>query len=1226
MSDREDSKNPSVHSYGSGDRSQTSGSSSSSSSDSEHPTTSPKKKPVHASTCAPSSSAAQVVSVAQPGDEGFILLDDRLLQMQSSVMQKAQADDRMSTRMKCQVKPTEADDLVAWETTLRAGDASTRGLYHVGKWSVYPGRETDPEPEIVLTGVIPEAIPINRARGSKAPVTATTVVKFHSKFATPKIVVEEPSTAQLLSQPSVQPLSLDEQPTQSQQGTSQPVHSGELYINVDTLEFDQLMEAGQANQLAEGGHNEEEAAEESLKRKRRKTEVGQIGEEYFTRLVKSRDEEKARMEAMMVECRKEAKAAFEKAAKAEEKLMDHCAVYRQLYAKHDGLLKAAKEADEHAQAKNQQLEAENARSAEEIAWLGDELEKERSERAPLAAAWAVQAPEKFAAQALPDREIAIRFFQGLYKHEVSAGIIDEIRTYGFESGQYDERRALYGILEQQIQGSSPRLFLCPSCMMRHRSRLSRESDFPAFSSFLLPMCNDLPPGTFPVHYCPVSIFDLAISLWICYRCLAMLDPEATKVCSEPGVAKLRTVVGEHQVPTPMDKLTTEVKKKLSLNAKALNVLFCALGQDEFARVSSCKSAKEAWKLLEATHEGDKDTKATKIALGTSEYENLKMKAGESVQDMKNRFNLIVNNLSKLNKVYPTSGINTKIIFSLPREWHSLVVNLLPKCADVETSTIWSGLYSHELLLKKMKVEEQVPIIKKTMALKIDDYPESESSKRFPSKKGKPNQITCYGCGNVGHIKPECPNLKKKEELKKGKKKALKVTWDDLNSDESDSNQSQEENANACFMASNDEEEAYADPHIIEGRTLKQDDIPVPVLELIQEQGYDDWKIMMEAHLYALHDCMWMVLEDRPWKIQMENPERNPAAPDVVQYIRKPKEKWDDRDCKKHNLDNVAKAAIFKTLDPITFSKIKYLKTAMEIWQGLGKLCEGSEDLRKQKIEVLLEKFKSFKMLPGESFDMLDERFHKILNDLASLNHILSPKEKNLVLELVIACLECGSGGHADDITQERAFIINALITKSKVNWAAHFFNSISKHLGKPNQKYLCQGLYIGHILESLGAASEGKKYEARYWLYYLSSKGENRDGASTTAEESFSNNVLIMSLNKSVKRKQVVSPSRSTEAPQNLAPINLEEEEEFSDQGELQRKKKRKITSPSTSGHVNPDELKEKEPTEETSAHNRSSQQLEEEFPQVQNSPTSSQPQVDDAENQFRQLYYDWRA
>ncbi|VFQ63917.1 unnamed protein product [Cuscuta campestris] len=204
----------------------------------------------------------------------------------------------------------------------------------------------------------------------------------------------------------------------------------------------------------------------------------------------------------------------------------------------------------------------------------------------------------------------------------------------------------------------------------------------------------------------------------------------------------------------------------------------------------------------------------------------------------------------------------------------------------------------------------------------------------------------------------------------------------------------------------------------------------------------------------------------------------------------------------------------------------------------------------------------------------------------------------LVLELVIACLKCGSGGHADDITQERAFIINSLITKTKVNWAAHFFKSISKHLGKHNQKYLCQGLYIGHILESMGAAVKGKKYEARYWLYYLSSKGENRASASATAEESSSDNVPLINFANTAKRKHVVSPSPSVETPQNLALICLEEEEEVSDHGELQRKKKRKINSPSTSGNVNPDELKEKEPAEETSAQNRSPQQLEEEIPQ----------------------------
>ncbi|VFQ78819.1 unnamed protein product [Cuscuta campestris] len=158
----------------------------------------------------------------------------------------------------------------------------------------------------------------------------------------------------------------------------------------------------------------------------------------------------------------------------------------------------------------------------------------------------------------------------------------------------------------------------------------------------------------------------------------------------------------------------------------------------------------------------------------------------------------------------------------------------------------------------------------------------------------------------------------------------------------------------------------------------------------------------------------------------------------------------------------------------------------------------------------------------------------------------------------------------------------------------------------------------------MGVAVKGKKYEARYWLYYLSSKGENSASASATAEESSSDNVPLINFTKTTKRKHVVSPSPSAEAPQNLAPINLEEEEESSDQGELQRKKKMKINSPSTSGNVNPDELKEKEPAEETSAQNRSPKQLEEEIPQVQSLPTSSpQPQRDDADNQFWQLYYE---
>ncbi|VFQ92708.1 unnamed protein product [Cuscuta campestris] len=495
MSDREDSQNPSVPSYGSGGRSPTLGfSSSSSSSNSEHPATSPQKKPADASTCAPSSPVAQVVSVAQPGDEGYILLDDRLVQTQSSVMQKAQVHEvrnLMPDGYQLTYRAT-------WKSIIPLHVGTAIGIhYHsikdLGEFSIHPFKVLFLESYGIMPGQLAPnghrllGSFINVCRFLRIPLSLrlfdhmfdvrpgsketlrfvevsshqgrtflcglppsnkkwkdkyvsikfppgrfpfcpeclgeeneAPVVKFQSKFAVPQIVVEEPSTAQLIIPPSSQPFSLEEQPTQSHQGTNQPIHSGENYFNVDTFEFDNLMgetrhtsQAGVGGQPNEGGVPEEEAVGESLQRKRRKTE----------------------------------EAARAKADKIEAKWTEHCVVYRQLYAKHDGLLKAAKEADEQAQAKIQQLEAENARSAEEIARLGDELQREQSERAAIAAAWAAQAPEEFAAKALPDRETAIRFFQGLYKHPVSAGIVDEIGTYGFESGQYSERKALYGILE-----------------------------------------------------------------------------------------------------------------------------------------------------------------------------------------------------------------------------------------------------------------------------------------------------------------------------------------------------------------------------------------------------------------------------------------------------------------------------------------------------------------------------------------------------------------------------------------------------------------------------------------------------------------------------------------------------------------------------------------------------------------------------------------------------------
>ncbi|KAL2486803.1 CCHC-type domain-containing protein [Abeliophyllum distichum] len=64
---------------------------------------------------------------------------------------------------------------------------------------------------------------------------------------------------------------------------------------------------------------------------------------------------------------------------------------------------------------------------------------------------------------------------------------------------------------------------------------------------------------------------------------------------------------------------------------------------------------------------------------------------------------------------------------------------------------------------------------------------------------KNKKIICYDCDKPSHKKTECSNKKKFT-----KKKALQATWDDSDEDDLEEDEVQEEIANMCFMAIEDE--------------------------------------------------------------------------------------------------------------------------------------------------------------------------------------------------------------------------------------------------------------------------------------------------------------------------------------------------------------------------------------------------------------------------------------
>ncbi|XP_075489533.1 uncharacterized protein LOC142528376 [Primulina tabacum] len=137
--------------------------------------------------------------------------------------------------------------------------------------------------------------------------------------------------------------------------------------------------------------------------------------------------------------------------------------------------------------------------------------------------------------------------------------------------------------------------------------------------------------------------------------------------------------------------------------------------------------------------------------------------------------------------------------------------------------------------------------------------------------------------------------------------------------------------------------------------------------------------------------MWYVITDEPMRILKANTvvAITDGAPHRIEKLR---EEWTAEDKIKENLDNVAKDILYKTLDKITFSKIKMYKTAKEIWEKLIHLCEGNKQTKENKFSVVVQKFDNIEIKIGESMHEYDERISGIMNELNALGKVYSNKE------------------------------------------------------------------------------------------------------------------------------------------------------------------------------------------------------------------------------------------
>ncbi|VFQ69879.1 unnamed protein product [Cuscuta campestris] len=69
------------------------------------------------------------------------------------------------------------------------------------------------------------------------------------------------------------------------------------------------------------------------------------------------------------------------------------------------------------------------------------------------------------------------------------------------------------------------------------------------------------------------------------------------------------------------------------NDKALNTIFGEVDSTQYKLISNWNSAKEAWDILEVTHEGDEEVKTAKYQILMTQYENLRMDDKEKITEL-----------------------------------------------------------------------------------------------------------------------------------------------------------------------------------------------------------------------------------------------------------------------------------------------------------------------------------------------------------------------------------------------------------------------------------------------------------------------------------------------------------------------------------------------------------------------------------------------------------------
>jgi len=281
-------------------------------------------------------------------------------------------------------------------------------------------------------------------------------------------------------------------------------------------------------------------------------------------------------------------------------------------------------------------------------------------------------------------------------------------------------------------------------------------------------------------------------------------PKLTKENFENWSIQMKALLGlqelldfvEKGYNEPLDENSLSQANKNALkearknDKKALFLIYQALDENTFEKVSMAKTSKEAWENLQKCFKGVEKVQRIRLQTLRGEFESLQMKDDELISDYFSRVLIIANQIKRCGEEMSDLRVIEKVLRSLPSKFDYIVVAIeeSKNLDDMTIDELMGSLQAHEQrLLKKVstsieKVFQTNVSLNNTKDQNAQErrqgrgrgrgrgqgrgrgrefYRESEYNQSSTSRERGNNfkfdksKVKCYCCGKIGHYKSEC---------------------------------------------------------------------------------------------------------------------------------------------------------------------------------------------------------------------------------------------------------------------------------------------------------------------------------------------------------------------------------------------------------------------------------------------------------------------------------------